>query len=378
MRAKNSQIFFGEKLRLARTFRGLTLSQVGKELNDIYPQFIAFLESGRKKPSGLLLAALGELLGFEVQFFQEPLTEAFQDEECAFRKRASTPLWIRQRALAHGTLLGMLISYLDSAVSLPETNLPIIRAENAEDIERAAEHCRMQWGLGLDVPIAGMTRVLELAGVVVAKFRDLPQNLDAFSRPGTRSAVILNEKSVSRSEMDLAHECGHLVLHKGKPTGTPETEREADHFGGAFLLPRTGFAREFRASGACDSRGWLRWDVLLRLKQRWRTSVQAMVFRAHELRLIDSLQYQRAFKYISARWGRKHELGEFDAQNPELISLAFEQVRKDYNMLPADLAHALHWYPRTLQEIAAVPIPSPVTPQIQPSAQIIEFAPKTR
>ena len=118
------------------------------------------------------------------------------------------------------------------------------------------------------------------------------EKIDAFSWAGIRDIVVLNpvKASSSRSRFDLAHECGHLVMHRGMETGTPEREDQANRFAAAFLLPRAGFAREY------GHRPRLSWGHLRDLKKRWGVSLAALVRRAYDLRLIGAREYQRAYK----------------------------------------------------------------------------------
>jgi transcriptional regulator with XRE-family HTH domain len=83
--------FCGGRLRIARTFRGRTQTDLADQLG-ISQQFVAQLERGRKQPNAMLVGALSDVLGFEPAFFYGvPLTE-FTDAECNFRRRRTTPI----------------------------------------------------------------------------------------------------------------------------------------------------------------------------------------------------------------------------------------------------------------------------------------------
>ena len=55
-----------------------------------------------------------------------------------------------------------------------------------KQIEEAAMNTRSLWGLGLDAPVANVTRAAERAGAVVAHFASASDKVDATSCPGTR------------------------------------------------------------------------------------------------------------------------------------------------------------------------------------------------
>jgi len=348
--AETGRDFSGPRLRIARAFNGLTQSELAREVA-VTHQFIANLENNRKQPSGILAQALGDALGFEVSFFYGSSLDEFKESECNFRSRLTTPVSARTQAMAYGTLLGELLSFAAEHVELPPLQIPEIDARSPEEIERAAERCRMEWGLGLDVPITNMARLTEsIAGVPIATFRDMTNKVDAFSRRGSVNVVILNEKAPSRCRFDLAHECAHLALHRRKETGTRETEAQADHFAAALLLPRSGFVREFPRSL------YAIWDALFRLKDRWRVSIAALLHRASELGLIDAIQYRRLYKQLSARNWLRNEPREFEMERPEIIPLTFDALQDQCGLSSTQVAAYLFWKPRTLERITGITI----------------------
>jgi Zn-dependent peptidase ImmA (M78 family) len=343
--------FTGARLRLARHLRALTQTDLAAIVG-VSHQFIGYLEAGAKEPSDVLVRAVGAALGFDVEFFYLPAPDESTDEECYFRRRHSTPVAVRNQVLAHTTLFGELLGYLELRLQLPESSLPTIRVANRDQIEHAAERCRMLWALGRDVPIKNVTRVLENAGVAVTRFEGLSEKVDAFSRIGQPSVIVLNDKAPSRSRWDLAHECGHLVMHGGMSPETVEAEQEAHYFAGALLMPRAGFVREFPRTRRID------WERLFRLKRRWRVSLAALVRRAFDLDLIDALRYRQAYKYMSMRGWLRDEPDEVEPEPPELIDVAFRELRQTFGITPAEVAKSLYWNRETFVTITGVEIPS--------------------
>jgi Zn-dependent peptidase ImmA (M78 family)/transcriptional regulator with XRE-family HTH domain len=360
---KTEGAFSGSKLRTARFFFGLTLAELGERLA-VSRQYVYLLESGAKTPSDEVLVAAADTLGVTPEFFFAPIGDEFREEECNFRRRRSTSLAIRQQAVAHGTLFGAVVSYLDDALSLPADSLPRVSHED-QDIERLTETCRIHWGLGIDRPIQNMTRLLENAGTVVSHFQGASEKVDAFSRAGRRNVAVLSslQGSACRRRFDLAHELGHLVLHVGlEPPQTREDENRreaaADQFAGAFLFPRTGMKREFpRAAGE----GRVRWADLLELKNRWGMSLAAILYRAHELGLIDGGAYRRANMAIRAkRWHKREPLDDYlKSEPPEVIPLAFAQLQRSYGISAEGVAAHLHMRNSTFERVVGVALPEP-------------------
>lgn len=358
--------FCPSRVRLARGFNGWTQAELGEQVG-VTHQYVGYLETGHKLPTELNVEAIADATGFDVAFFYAPLVEEFRDEECHFRRRTTTPVSVRTRVLAHGTLFGMLVSYIDDVLSLPEDTVPTVRPKAVEEVERAAERCRMQWGLGRDLPIKNLTRAVERAGVVVTRFEGYSTKIDAFSRGGKRNVVILNTEkdSPSRTRFDLAHETGHLVMHGGLTTGDADTEKEADRFASALLLPRAGYVREFPRGQRID------WPALFRLKTRWGASVGAQVRRAYDLRLIDAAQYQRGYKYIAAQGWLKGEPGEPAPEASELVPLSLSEIQKHYGTSPLDVCDRLRWRPAVFERVAGVTLPP--QPPVERRGRVVQL-----
>lgn len=360
MSATNEGAFCGSRLRLARLFAGLSLKSLGESASVSAP-YVHQIESGKRQPPEILAEAFGELLGFRSVFFYGPPVDEFLEEECHFRRRKTTPAAVKTRALAHGSLFGMLVEYLDAALELPEKKIPTVAVTSNEDIELAAERCRMQWGLGRDVPIKNLTRAAENAGIVVTIFVGESAKIDAFSRGrrGARPLVVLNREkgSTSRARFDLAHECGHLIMHSGIATGDDHTEAQANRFASALLMPRIGIAREFPRT--------VDWMTLFALKSRWGASVAAMVRRAYDIGLITATDYQRAYKYMSYQGWHKGEPEEPPQEQPETVGLSLSELGAGAKVPLREVAEHLGWRPRTFEKVSGFSLPE------EPSAPIV-------
>lgn len=330
--------FQGARLRLARLFSGFTLADLGDKVSATR-QYIQRLEvTADQAPSSDLLAALAEVLHVDREFFFLPLVDEVKEDQGHFRKLQTTPQNVRHRVLSYGTMFNMIVSYLDTVLTLPEVNIPSISVDTADDIEKAAEACREKWGLYLDAPITNLTRTLERAGVVVTTFEGVSEKVDAFSLVRGRPVIVRNmdKDSTSRARFDLAHECGHFVMHEGIETGDPETETQAHRFASAFLLPRGAFYREFPRTSQID------WRAMFKLKERWGVSVQAIVRRAYDLGMITAVQYRNANVYISRKGWKRGEPCEPKPEFPEIIPLAIQALKDTQGISCANMAKQLY------------------------------------
>ena len=317
--------FAGEQLRLARLAHGFTLDELGG-LVLTTRQFLQQIETGSKSPSAEMIELLSDVLGVTEDYFYHRARSPVQPEQCHFRKQATTPASVTSQVLARGTLLDMLIERLDSALKLPPVDFPEHSAVTADDIEAAAEDCRRHWNLGLTGPITNMMRVVENAGAVVGYFGGVSERVDALSMDRRRPLIIRSEAKpgACRLRFDLAHECGHLVMHRGIHTGCRETEGQAHRFASAFLLPRTAFAREFPRTRYLD------WKAIFAIKIRWKVSARAIIRRAYDLGLITAAQYKTGNIHLNKTGQAKVENGDQDiiAEQPELLEAVFRTLER--------------------------------------------------
>jgi Zn-dependent peptidase ImmA (M78 family)/transcriptional regulator with XRE-family HTH domain len=348
--------FVGERLAIARTFRGLNQTELGKAVS-ASAALVSMVENGKRTPSPDLVDAFGEVLGFTHEFFTRPVTDAFTENEASFRRRASTSRRLRARVLAHGTLVGEVVRHLHRELSLPVFDVPNLPGESLEHAEAAAEQCRRYWGLGLEAPILTLGRVVERAGVILTELDAGTQKVDAFARWGEVSVIVLNTTvgSPSRTLFDIAHETGHLVMHRGLQPGVGEMEDQANRFAAAFLLPRDGFSRDFLALRRLD------WPQLLELKRHWRASLGAMLHRAYELGILDAVRYRRMVQQMYSRGWHRGEPAEPSAERPELLALAFDTLARESGVTPVGVARSLGWNFDTLAEVTGLPL---IRPQI--------------
>jgi Zn-dependent peptidase ImmA (M78 family)/transcriptional regulator with XRE-family HTH domain len=348
-----SDAFNGVRLQLAREFRGLTQKQLGDQVAASHALVSQYENGKRQDPPADLVDAFGATLGFKRNFFYLPVEDPFTEEECHFRHRRTTPERLKTQVRAHATLLGMVIDRLRGRLRFPKENIPAIRAVSPDEIEHAAEETRKHWGLGLDAPLMHVGRVLENAGVVIVPHFASTTKIDAFSRQGRVTVIFLNKAipSTSRWIFDIAHECGHLVMHAGMHTGCEETEKAADRFASAFLLPQRAFSREFRAAR-------FSWQHVFEIKRHWRVSAAAIVSRAYHLELIGAAEYRKAFQYMSfKKWRSNGEPYEPVFQEPELLSTAIAALGGSAELTIRDLCDEVEYQRGTFADVTGIQIP---------------------
>jgi Zn-dependent peptidase ImmA (M78 family)/DNA-binding XRE family transcriptional regulator len=317
----------GEQLRLARLAHGYSLEEVG-ELVGATRQFIQQLETGSRSPSDEIVEALAYVLGVTQSFLAEPIPSTVRPEQCHFRGHITRPASVTSQVLARGTLLDRFVAAMEQYLDLPNVAFPDIPASTADEIEQAAEEARRFWRLGTTGPIISMMRVVENAGAVVTYFGDLSDRVDAFSMDRRRPIIVRSstKESLCRQRFDFAHECGHLIMHRGIQTGDRDTEDQAHRFASAFLFPRGAVLREFPRGRSIN------WRALFGLKLRWKMSVRAIIRRGYDLKLLTPAQYRTANIHLVKTGQTKIEKydddGSLAVEQPELLLSALDVLER--------------------------------------------------
>lgn len=350
--------FFGSNVRQLRRVQKLSQTELAERVHASVST-ISEVEAGHE-PAEMLKAAIGVALGVHPEFFDAPLLDSFTVDDCNFRKGGRAEAEARQRVVSQGSLFAHIMRGIVARydVRLAPTNLPInTTAVTQEEIEDVADACRRLWGLGADRPIVSMNRVLEQkAGVLLTRLtKPDGEKLQAFSRrgyDGRLSFVVLNPAtgSTSQARFDMAHELGHLICH---PTPLmhglelKDRERAADRFASAFLMPRAGFRRAHWAGGRVN------WTALLELKTRWKTSLEALLYRAFSLGYIDAIEHRRAYKYLSAKKWLHNEPNEPPPELPETFRNTMAVLRRRKGLDASAIAKELHMTLSTFERITA-------------------------
>jgi Zn-dependent peptidase ImmA (M78 family)/DNA-binding XRE family transcriptional regulator len=321
-----THVFEGERLRLARVAQGLTLDQLGGRVSATR-QYLNQLEQGSKAPTQEMTEALSAALGVTTRFFSMITRDGVRPEQCHFRKQRTTPVSVVSQVLARGTLLDGFVDRLDRELDLPAVSFPDLQASSAPEIEEAAEEARRHWGLGAG-PISSMMRVVENAGAVVSFFGGISERVDALSIDRRRPMIIRSEAkpAACRLRFDLAHECCHLIMHRGIETGDKATEDQANRFASALLLPRSSFVHEFPRSR------FLNWTAIFSLKLRWKVSAAAIVRRAYDLRMISADQYRTGYIHLSKTGQKRVERhdDQIPVEEPELLPSAMRALEEAF------------------------------------------------
>jgi Zn-dependent peptidase ImmA (M78 family) len=112
-----------------------------------------------------------------------------------------------------------------------------------------------------------------------------------------------------RQRLNIAHELGHLIL---KLCGDVDGEKAAFRFGAAFLVPAEQLRRDVG-----EKRSNIQMMELLYLKRRYGMSIQAMLFRLKDLRIITNAYYKKWCIQVNKIGWKKREPVNMPSEKPE-------------------------------------------------------------
>jgi Zn-dependent peptidase ImmA (M78 family) len=333
----------GQRIRQARELAGLTQAALA-EILGVDQTMVAHIERGTRQPTDELLEAIAPELHFPASFFSQPTPPEFPRGSLLFRSKAVIGRKVIGQAHAHAELVFELTMKLASQASLIPIRLPTER-----DPIKAAQQVRSLFG-NREEPATGLIRAIEKLGVIVIPIPEL-RECDAFAvwAGADRSYPVIGMlvgRSHDRTRMSLAHELGHLILHRYAAGATQQLETEAYQFAAELLTPASSTAVDLRAEK-------LNLFRLVSLKGKWQVSMQAMARRARDLGVITDRQYRYLMQQISLKGWRTVEpqFGPVELERPrairKLIEVTFGQrlntpaIAKEFKLSDAFVANLL-------------------------------------
>ncbi len=346
-----------ERIREAREGRGYTVERFADELG-VSRQSVGQYESGQIKPSAEVMSKIIALTEQPPAFFtvkRARTSEGFGTPFWRGLKRMNRP--DRARISRRLEWAWDIVAYIERFIDLPIISLPVLewdwQADTEEALERIANTVRDHWSLGRG-PIFHLAATLEANGVILLKEPVQCEDMDAVSRWQSGRPFILcsaDRDELPRFNFDLAHELGHLLLHHGAEVtvdNLAKIERQANCFAGCFLLPRETFSREVISTSV---------HYFLKLKERWRVSVAAMVYRCKELGILNSNQVSYMFRQLTAKGMRKREPLDtaFRTEAPTILQAALNMLIENGVQSKSDIREALNLNSTDIESLCGVP-----------------------
>ncbi len=329
-------MIYPEKIRQAREIRGLTQENLAKEIGKS-KAIIAQVEGSFKIVSDELISSIADATKFPIAFFSTPPHEEFPFTDVLFRAHAS----VKRRRTLEIVRQAEHVFHIGSAIARGLRQIPVTLSTLTDTPAAAAIKTKKALGILTVEPVPHLIRTLERAGVWFIALEE-EEGRDAFCvwkkvlDTEVPIITIWSKEHGDRLRLSVAHELGHLVMHKvlhGK--SQKEVENEAFQYGAEFMMPEEAMRRELTAPVTLTS--------LAKQKTRWGVSIQALIRRAYDLQIITERQYHYLFQQLSAKGWRTQEPKQLDipAEKPRLLRFMAERVYGypiDFRKMSADLS----------------------------------------
>jgi Zn-dependent peptidase ImmA (M78 family) len=156
-----------------------------------------------------------------------------------------------------------------------------------------------------------------------------------------RPVVLLNTaKHAAELRVDLAHELGHLLLHRHGVPANPKAQLAASAFASAFLLPAAAIREEARPAVGIDQ--------LMSLAGKWGTTPAVLANRLHKLGLLSDWRCRMLRDQIAEQRALNEEQRNDAREKSLLLQSVFATLR---GVTKHKIASTVHIYPKDLEEL---------------------------
>ncbi len=313
----------GNRLKRAREAAGLSLRDLEAVIgNEVSAQAIGKYERDEMMPGSTVLLALAKALKVTPEFLLS--TREIELSGVDFRKAPEAGA--KEEKAVGAVVLDHVERYLELEDLMPDMGPTWLnfddvefRIDHIEAAERAADHLRCKWELGID-PIPNFAELLEERGVKVIAL-ELPSNVSgskAYVKVSDQRKipiVVVNQgHNGERQRFTMAHELAHIVLHT-VGLSDKDQEKAADRFAGAFLMAKEMLMKLLGGHRTAISLG-----ELVELKKIFKVSVACIVVRCSQIGAISKAAYGRLFGHIkSMGWNElgSDEPGKLEPELPQ-------------------------------------------------------------
>lgn len=334
-------MFNGDILKQLRLLYGMTRKELATKL-DITEQAIWQFEKNEISPKTSVKLKMTNLFGVRSDYFSQMSSNSnFDMTSVAFRNEAENTRKATDIQEAYLSALDSLVVYLESIVTIPNQKIIDLvdtlsqKEQDNASLEEIALFVREFLEVSGDN--SDLLYRLEKSGIYIFE-RNMANNEDAYSiwSNNNRPFIILGiGKTAVRRNFDLAHELGHLLLHRNIDFSTLskdeflEKESEANNFASYFLLPKEEFCKDMtNLVGKRVSNP----DNYIDLKRKYSVSIQALEYRAFKLGLISPSQHGYFYRLIN-----KNNYRTFEILDDEIVVKRPSKVRSMLNTILSNL-----------------------------------------
>jgi Zn-dependent peptidase ImmA (M78 family)/DNA-binding XRE family transcriptional regulator len=311
-------------IELRRRMLGVSQKVLAERVN-MSQGTLSKIEQGLKTVTQEQAEKFSEALSCPISFFtmSERLYGGPISAVPMYRKKASVGIKVLDRLIAE---INVRIAHVRKLLQFiefqPEFDLPSYDPDDYDgDATEIAKNTRKSWYMPSG-PVKNIVEVLERAGCLVidCDMDDTGLSGVSYNLPGLPPMIFINKNQpLDRYRFTLAHELGHLIMHKAP---NPNMEAEADSFAAEFLMPGRDISPYLRDMSI---------EKAASLKPFWRTSMASIIFRAKTLGFLNQGQNEYIWRQMSSRGYRINEPVQLarDGESPTLLAEIFEHVKQE-------------------------------------------------
>ncbi|WP_339389332.1 helix-turn-helix domain-containing protein [Xenorhabdus sp. PB61.4] len=344
--AKHQSAIRPDLIELRRKMLGMSQKELAHR-SSITQGTLSKIEQGIRVITDDQLDNLASALDCPVSFFAQPerLYGGPISAHPMYRKKSSVGIKVLDKLVAEINVRIIHIRKLLQFVEFePEYELPYYDPSDYEDsIEVIAQNVRKAWYIPKG-PIKNLIEVMERAGIVIINcdMEDAGLSGISYHIPGVPPLVFINKNQpVDRYRFTLAHELGHLVMHKF-PSYTMEDE--ANTFAAEFLMPAKEIYSDLKNISL---------ERAAYMKPHWRVSMSALFYRAKALGAITAGQSDWIWRQMSARGYRVDEPIKLDVngEQPTLLDEMFSYISAELGYNPNELASVFNLHDSEMKSL---------------------------
>ncbi len=302
-----------QMVTLARELREFTQTDLADKLKISAP-YLNRIEQESMVVSIDLVKGLTKYLKMPTSFF-------YQEGEIIpsnlnYRRREKVAAKDIHRLEATTNLYRLGLQKFLSKINYKEAKLPELPTSKKNTPQQRAIELRELWKIKKG-EIKNLSNILEAHNVIHICFDFGTERIDGksiYTQDG-RPIIFTNKKILGdRQRFTLAHQLGHLVMHgKIEYTFDKDVNHDANLFAAELLMPETEIRKDL-AEGATI-------ELLAKLKKKWKVSMIALVYRAHDLEVITDNQKRYLEQQFNQLKIRRREPVELDIPNEEPVLL---------------------------------------------------------
>jgi len=320
------QQYNNEILKLLRKSKNISQHEMCERIGVSQGNY-SKIEHGLSEPSNDFIEKVSILFQVNPTFF-------FQDEKAYapynpyHRSRSTLQVGDRDRVEAIANIYRIHISKLLEGVETPFNLRPILVTES-ESSKAIARLTRRNFNLPKG-PIDNLTKLLEDNGIFLVSYDFKTEALDGFTIQGSKDIIPLifinSTFPGERIRFTLAHELGHLIMHQQLEIEHNNIiEKEATDFASEFLMPEQDIIQDLRYLNTIK----LNIETLIRLKIKWKVSMNALLKRAEDLNVFTKNQTKYIWMQMAQRGYRKKEPHPMPLEKPLLLNELIDTYKND-------------------------------------------------